>query len=95
MREISNYGSCSRIYVGKLDAKEVDFVAEQNGRRIYVQVTYRCAGDVNTLNRDFAPLLKIRDQYPKYLVSMDSFFSEDRDGVHCMSITDFLLKDAW
>lgn len=84
-----------RVYVGKLDAKEVDFVAEQNGGRIYVQVTYHCTGDENTLNREFAPLLEIRDQYPKYLVSMDSFISEDRDGVHCMSITDFLLKDAW
>ncbi|HJJ31494.1 MAG TPA: ATP-binding protein [Methanocorpusculum sp.] len=83
------------VYVGKIEAKEVDFAAEKNGRRMYVQVTYRWFGDESTEQREFAPLLDIRDQYPKYLVSMDSFFSGDRDGVHCMSVTDFLLDETW
>ena len=83
------------VYVGKLDAKEIDFVAEQNGDKIYVQVTYRWIDDEIAAEQEFSPLRKIKDQYPKYLVSMDKLFSENRDGIHCLHITDFLLKEKW
>jgi predicted AAA+ superfamily ATPase len=44
------------VYVGKLDAGEVDFVAERRGQKIYVQVTYRLGDVRETIEREFAPL---------------------------------------
>jgi predicted AAA+ superfamily ATPase len=83
------------VYVGKLDAGEVDFVGERRGQKIYVQVSYRLGDVRETIEREFAPLLKIKDQYPKYVISMDDFWKDDVEGVRYCSIADFLLMDDW
>ena len=81
-----------RVYVGKLYSKEIDFIAEKQSEKIYIQVTYKLDSE-QTVEREFANLLEIDDQYPKYVVSMDDFWKDTIDGVQHVHISDFLLSD--
>lgn len=83
-----------KVYIGKFNNEEIDFVAEKRGEKIYIQVTYKLESE-KTVNREFGNLLNIRDQYPKYVVSMDDFWKESVEGVKHYHIADFLLKDKW
>lgn len=78
-----------RVAVGDLDGKEIDFVAQKDERQIYVQVTYMLL-DEKTVEREFAPLLTIPDNFAKYVLSLDPF-DRSREGVVHMNIIDFLL----
>ena len=80
-----------RIFVGKADAMEVDFIAIKNTERIYVQVTYLLASE-ETVEREFGVLEKIPDNYPKYVLSMDKFdFS--REGIIHKNVITFLMEE--
>lgn len=81
-----------QVYIGKLDNKEIDFIAERQGEKIYVQVAYKLENK-QTLEREFAPLLSVDDQYPKYVVTMDDFWRDSIEGVKHLHITDFLLSE--
>lgn len=78
------------VYIGKSDTKEVDFVAEKRGERVYVQVAYKLENQ-QTVDREFGILLSINDQYPKFVVTMDDFWKESVGGVQHLYISDFLL----
>lgn len=80
-----------QVYIGKLDNREIDFIAEKQGRKIYIQVAWKLES-AQTVDREFSPLLSISDQYPKYVVSMDNFWKDSIEGVEHMYITDFLLR---
>lgn len=80
-----------RIFVGKADAMEVDFIAMKNTERIYVQVTYLLASE-ETTEREFGVLEKIPDNYPKYVVSMDEI-DRGRNGIKHLNIRNFLLSE--
>lgn len=80
------------VYVGKLDTQEIDFVCERQGKNIYVQVAYLLA-DQKTQEREFGNLLKIPDNYPKYVVSMDEVDMSQKGIIH-MNVRDFLLH-SW
>lgn len=82
-----------KVYVGKLDRREVDFIAEKRGEKLYVQVAYKLDSE-STVEREFSHLLAIDDQYPKYVVTMDEFWKDDIEGVRHLYITDFLLKET-
>jgi uncharacterized protein len=79
-----------RVFVGKSGDKEIDFVAEMQGKKIYIQVTYKM-GEPSTIEHEFAPLLEIRDNFPKYVVSMDESWNDLIEGIVHMHIADFLL----
>ena len=79
-----------KVMIGKLNDKEIDFVCDKNGKRIYVQVTYMLASE-KTLMREFGAYDGIRDNYPKYVVSMDDF-DMSQNGIIHMNIRDFLLN---
>lgn len=79
------------VYVGKLYHNEIDFVAEKQGEKVYVQVAYKLENE-QTVNREFGNLLSINDQYPKYVVTMDELWKDSIDGVKHLYIADFLLK---
>ena len=81
-----------KVYIGKLYSKEIDFVAEKQAEKMYIQVTYKL-DSAQTVEREFANLLAIDDQYPKYVVSMDDFWKDTIDGVQHVHISDFLLSD--
>ena len=78
------------VYVGLLQKGEVDFVAEKTDSTIYVQVTYLLASE-ETINREFGNLRQIKDNHPKYVVSMDRIFGQiNIDGIRHLHLRDFL-----
>ena len=81
------------VTVGKAGEKEIDFVCERQGERLYVQVAYLLASD-ETVRREFGAYAGIRDNYPKYVVSLDEF-DMGRDGIKHRNIRDFLLAETW
>ena len=84
-----------KIYVGVLSDSEVDFVAVKDGRPVYFQVAYLIA-DENTAKREFGNLQNIRDNYPKYVITMNpNLIQMDYDGITQMSLIDFLKKDKF
>ncbi|MHC1693002.1 MAG: ATP-binding protein [Sphaerochaetaceae bacterium] len=78
------------VSIGKLGNQEIDFIAENTQTRIYVQVAYRLEHE-NTMEREFAPLLAIRDSYPKFVVTMDSHFQDSVKGVRHIGLSQFLI----
>jgi predicted AAA+ superfamily ATPase len=83
-----------KVYIGKFDTKEIDFIAEKSDKRIYVQVAYKLDSE-QTVEREFSVLLSINDQYPKYVVTMDDVWRESVKGVIHAYIADFLLDDSY
>lgn len=83
-----------QVYVGKIDLKEIDFIAEKQGKKVYVQVAYKLESE-STVKREFSELIGIEDQHPKYVVTMDDFWRESIEGVKHLYITDFLLSDEY
>ncbi len=81
------------VHVGKLYAKEVDFVAIKDGRTVYIQVTDEMFSP-NTREREFGPLKSIRDAYEKMVVVRQGRYEADVDGIKIVQARDFFLKDA-
>lgn len=61
-----------QVYTGKDGDREIDFIGEKNGERIYVQACYMLI-DEKTIQREFGNLMLIDDNYPKYVVTLDPF----------------------
>lgn len=80
------------VHVGQLGNKEIDFVAEKEGRKIYIQVAY-LIHDAATKEREFGNLSAIPDNYPKIVVSMDKVIGDDYEGIQHRQIIDFLSDD--
>jgi predicted AAA+ superfamily ATPase len=83
-----------QVFIGKLGTREIDFIAEKQEERIYLQVAYKLESE-QTVEREFQPLMDIDDHYPKYVVTMDEFWKDNMEGVKHKYITDFLLSDEW
>ena len=80
-----------KVYVGKKGDLEIDFIAEKQGKKIYIQVAYLLAND-ETIKREFSVFNSVKDSYPKYVVSMDDLdFSQN--GIIHKNIKDFLLME--
>jgi len=80
-----------RVFIGKAGDKEVDFIAEKENRKIYVQVAYLLSLP-ETIEREFSVLKTIKDNYPKYVISMDEVFGGDIDGIKRLNLIDFMLN---
>lgn len=81
------------ITVGKVKEKEIDFVCEKRSEKLYVQVTYLLASE-DTVRREFGVYDEIKDNFPKYVVSLDEF-DMSRNGIKHLNIRDFLKKENW
>lgn len=79
-----------KVSVGKVGELEIDFVAESAGDRVYYQVAASIL-DEGTFQREMAPLKKIKDHYPKYIISMDEI-PMGEDGIKQLNVLDFLLS---
>ena len=80
------------VYVGEIDSGEVDFVSVNDNKYEYYQVSATTL-DENTLKRELAPFGKIKDNYPKYLLTLDDVFSNaDYNGVQKINVLEWLLK---
>lgn len=84
-----------KVFVGKLKDREIDFVAERNGQRIYVQSTY-ILNDEATILREFGNLLAIPDNFPKYVVSMDPIqIQGNYKGIIQIHLREFLQREVF
>ena len=73
--------------------REVDFVARRGDKIIYIQATYLLSDDT-TRQREFGNLLAIRNNYPKYVVSLDEWISGSiTDGIQHLHLATFLQMD--
>jgi predicted AAA+ superfamily ATPase len=79
-----------KVYTGKSGENEIDFVAENKEGKIYIQVAYLLT-EQTTLNREFNPLLELKDHYPKYVLTTDRLSTDNIEGVRHMHIADWLL----
>ncbi|MFA6821805.1 MAG: ATP-binding protein, partial [Sphaerochaetaceae bacterium] len=79
-----------KVYIGKTHSGEVDFIAEKGEQKRYYQVAY-LLNSKETIEREFGALREIKDNYPKYLLTMDSL-QLSRDGITHLNIVDWLLS---
>lgn len=80
------------VTVGQEGNKEIDFIAQKSGEKIYVQVAYMLTNE-ETINREFGNLLEIRDNYPKYVVTMDEMTETTTyEGIKRIHVKDFCLN---
>lgn len=81
------------VTVGRVGTKEVDFVCQLQDQKLYIQVTYLLASE-ETIQREFGVYNSIRDNFPKYVVSMDEI-DMSQNGIKHKNIREFLMMDEW
>ncbi|MBN2764382.1 MAG: ATP-binding protein, partial [Bacteroidales bacterium] len=80
------------VRVGKSGEKEIDFIGEKKGEKIYVQVCYLLSGE-QVISREFNNLLEVKDNYPKYVVSMDEIKGTSTyEGIKHVHLRDFISQ---
>ncbi len=80
------------VYIGKNGSKEIDFIGEKRGEKVYVQVCKTLPLDSS---RETDNLMDVKDHYHKYVVSLDNLAVGNDNGIQLIHIADFLLKDSW
>jgi len=79
-----------RVFVGKIGEKEIDFVGEKDGVKIYVQVSLTIMSE-KTQEREFGSLLLVQDNHPKYVVTLnDMHIGNNYKGIRCLNLKEFL-----
>ena len=81
------------VAIGKLDHKEVDFIATKTDEKKYIQVTESMTSP-ETRERELSPLQKIPDNYEKIVIAMDAGLEQDQDGIRLVNAIDFLLEEV-
>ncbi|WP_300153195.1 hypothetical protein [Bacteroides sp.] len=82
-----------KVYVGTLRNGEIDFVANKGDNTVYVQATYLLSEE-STVKREVDNLREIKNNYPKYVVSMDPFQAESNlEGIRHLHLRSFLKKE--
>ena len=81
------------VTIGKAGDKEIDFIAEKAEDKLYIQVAYLLPTE-DTISREFGAYESIKDNYPKYVLSMDEF-DLSRNGVKHCNLREFLLLEQW
>ena len=88
---------CRRGYevnIGKTADGEVDFVAQRQGEKLYVQVTQEIRSE-KTERKEYERLLEIKDNYPKYVLRTDEFAGGNYESIKSMHVADFLLSKEY
>jgi len=79
------------VTIGKSGTKEIDFICERDGNRIYIQVAYLIP-DEKVRDREFGNLLDIKDNYRKIVVSLDEYTLKNYKGIEHLHLQDFLTN---
>ena len=82
-----------QVRVGKAGDREIDSVSVRANEKLYIQVTYILATE-ETVEREFSVFESVKDNYPKYVVSMDEM-DRGRNGIKNIHIREFLLMDNY
>ena len=82
-----------QVFTGKSGNKEIDFIAQKENEKIYVQVAYKLA-DNKVIEREFGNLNEIKDHYPKFVISMDNFpIKTSYKGIKHITLINFLSNN--
>ena len=80
-----------QVSIGKIGDFECDFIVrKQNGDYAYIQVTYMMTGNQKIKEREYRPFRKIKNGYPRYIISLD-IFKDQQEGVHHINAIDLFL----
>jgi len=79
------------VLIGKQNDKEIDFIAERMAEKIYIQVALRIS-EKQTAEREFGNLLAIKDNYPKYVVTLDDYSGSSYEGILHIPLKQFLFE---
>ena len=79
------------VAIGKIDNQEVDFIAPKADEKKYIQVT-ESMNAPETRERELAPLRKIRDNYEKMVIALESDLTQTQDGIKIIKVLDYLLE---
>lgn len=82
-----------KVCIGRVGAKEIDFVGEKEGNKCYVQVCY-LLNEEATVQREFGSLLEIKDNYPKYVLYKEGIFQGNYEGIPAMKVEEWLTINA-
>lgn len=82
-----------KVSIGKIGNLEIDFIAEKNNNKIYIQVAYLLS-DEKVIKREFGNLEKIKDNYKKYVISLDPFQFDNKAGIQHLSLLNFVLMKS-
>lgn len=80
------------VYFGQLGAYEINFIDEKQEEKIYIQVAY-ILKDEKTIEREFGDLEQINDNFPKFVLTLDEYWPNNRQGIIRKNIIDFLKED--
>lgn len=80
------------VYIGKNEAKEIDFIGVRRDEKIYIQV---CRNLPENSSREIDNLMEIKDHYHKYVVTNDSLAKGNINGIEIVNIATFLLNENW
>lgn len=80
-----------QVKIGWMETREIDFIATKSGETMYVQVALHLDSE-KTIEREFGNLLKIKDNYPKIVVTMDNQFKNSYRGITHVPIRKFLTS---
>ena len=83
-----------RVDIGKTPVGEIDFVATRQNEKVYIQVTQQISS-LETEKREYARLLDIDDNFPKYVLRTDEFAGGNYQGIKTMHVADFLLSEEY
>ena len=79
------------VAIGKIDNKEIDFIATNADDKLYIQVT-ESMKEENTKNRELTPLKKVKDNYSKIILSLEPGLETSYDGIKSIHLIDWLLE---
>jgi len=80
-----------KVEIGKFNDLEIDFIAVKGNERMYLQVAYLMP-DQKTIEREFRPLERINDNYPKLVLTLDKYFDENRAGIQWRNLVEYLVN---
>jgi uncharacterized protein len=79
------------VLIGKQNDREIDFIAERQGEKIYIQVALRIT-EKQTMEREFGNLLAIKDNYPKFVITLDEYSGTSYEGILHLPLRQFLFE---
>ena len=79
------------VYIGQAADGEIDFVAAKQENKLYIQIAQQI-DSIKTEQREYDRLLKVNDNYPKYVLCTDEFAGGNHEGIKTMHVADFLLS---